>query len=73
MLYVYLTMPHYTIRVTSFRLAYRIEAVILIEVHIPSRRTEAPMNVEENSEALREKIDMVEEVRSGASLKQKIS
>ena len=54
------------------------EAIILVEIREPSRRTEAPLDEEMNDVALREELDLVEEIRTGealreASLKQKIS
>ena len=47
-------------------------------MHVPTRRTEAPMDVDTNDEVLRQELDLVEEIRTGASLretslKQKIS
>lgn len=59
-----------TTRETPFRLAYGTEAVILVKVHIPSRRTESPLEIEENNEVIREELDLVEEGRSGASLRE---
>ena len=78
MLWAYRTTPHSTTEETPFRLTYGTEAVIPIEIHVPSRRTEAPLDEEGNKESLREELDLVEEVRSGAalreaSLKQKIA
>ena len=54
------------------------EVVILVEIEEPSRRTEAPLDEEMNNVALREELDLVEEIRTGvalweASLKQKKS
>ena len=34
----------------------------------PSRRTEIPLDEEMNDEALRDELDLVEEIRSGAAL-----
>ncbi|MCI87643.1 hypothetical protein A2U01_0108927, partial [Trifolium medium] len=55
---------------TPFRLAYGIEAVIPVEIGEPSRRTEQPLDEEMNDEALREELDLVEEIRTGASLQE---
>ncbi|MCI42096.1 hypothetical protein A2U01_0063331, partial [Trifolium medium] len=49
-----------------------------VEVGEPSRRTEQPLEEELNDDALREELDLVEEIRTGASLgeatlKQKIA
>ncbi|MCI36580.1 hypothetical protein A2U01_0057803, partial [Trifolium medium] len=46
------------------------EAVIPVEVGEPSRRTEQPLDKEMNDEALREELDLVEEIRTGASLRE---
>jgi hypothetical protein len=77
-LWAYRTTPHSTTGETPFRLTYRTEAVIPVEIREPSRRTEAPLDEEMNDEAMREELDLVEEIRSGAalreaSLKQKIA
>ncbi|CAJ2652108.1 unnamed protein product [Trifolium pratense] len=45
-------------------------AVIPVEIGEPSRRTEQPLDEEQNDEALREELDLVEEIRTGASLKE---
>ena len=63
---------------TPFRLAYGTEAVIPVEIEEPSRRTEALPEEEINYAALLEKLDLVEEIRTRAvlreaSLKQKIA
>ena len=78
MLWAYRTTSYSTTRKTLFRLEYGTEAVILVEIREPSRRTEAPLEQEMNDEALREELDLVEEVRTEAalreaSLKQKIA
>ena len=44
--------------------------MILVEIREPSRRTEASLDEELNDEALREELDLVEEVRSGAALRE---
>ena len=36
----------------------------------PSRRTEEPLDEEMNDEALRDELDLVEEIRSGAALRE---
>ncbi|MCI52831.1 hypothetical protein A2U01_0074077, partial [Trifolium medium] len=46
------------------------EAVIPVEIGEPSRRTEQPLDEEMNDEALREELDLVEETRTGASLRE---
>ncbi|MCI68039.1 hypothetical protein A2U01_0089298, partial [Trifolium medium] len=66
----YRTTPHSTTGETPFRLVYGIEAVIPVEVGESSRRTEQPLDEEMNDEALREELDLVEEIRTGASLRE---
>ncbi|CAJ2634768.1 unnamed protein product [Trifolium pratense] len=77
-LWAYRTTPHSTTGETPFRMVYGTEAVIPVEVGEPSRRTEQPLEEEMNDEALREELDLVEEILTGASLweatlKQKIA
>ena len=67
-LWVYRTTPHSTTGETPFRLTYGTEAVILIEIMEPYRRFEVPLNKEMNDETLRDELDLVEEIRSGAAL-----
>ena len=55
---------------TPFRLTYGTEVVIPVEIREPSRRTEMPLDEEMNDEALRDKLDLVEEIRSGAALRE---
>ncbi|GAU34623.1 hypothetical protein TSUD_394140 [Trifolium subterraneum] len=69
-LWVYRTTPHSTTGETPFRLAYGTEAVIPVEIGEPSRCTEAPLDEEMNDEAMREELDLVEEIRTAASLKE---
>lgn len=42
--------------------------MIQLEVHILSRQTKSPMEVEGNNDALREELDLIEEIRSGPHL-----
>ncbi|CAJ2665348.1 unnamed protein product [Trifolium pratense] len=69
-LWAYRTTPHSTTGETPFRMVYGTEAVIPVEVGEPSRRTEQPLEEEMNDEALREELDLVEEIRTGASLRE---
>ncbi|GAU47137.1 hypothetical protein TSUD_379150, partial [Trifolium subterraneum] len=69
-LWAYRTTPHSTTGETPFRLAYGTEAVIPVEIGEPSCRTEAPFDEEMNNEAMREELDLVEEIRTAASLKE---
>ncbi|CAJ2659678.1 unnamed protein product [Trifolium pratense] len=69
-LWAYRTTPHSTTGETPFRVVYGTEAVIPVEIGEPSRRTEQPLDEEQNDEALREELDLVEEIRTGASLKE---
>ncbi|GAU32026.1 hypothetical protein TSUD_147220 [Trifolium subterraneum] len=69
-LWAYRTTPHSTTGETPFRLAYGTEAVIPVEIGEPSRRTEGPVDEEMNDEAMREELDLVEEIRTAASLKE---
>ena len=78
MLWGYRRTAHSSTGETPFRLAYRTEVVIPVEIEEPSRRTEAPLNEDMNDVALREELDLVEEIRIRASLgetslKQKIA
>ena len=71
-------MAHSSSGETPFRLAYRMEAVIPVEIEEPSRQTEAPPDKDMNNTILWEELDLVEEIRRGAalreaSLKQKIA
>ena len=45
-----------------FILIYGTEAVIPIEIMEPSRRTEMPLDEEMNDKALRDELDLVEEI-----------
>ncbi|CAJ2632149.1 unnamed protein product [Trifolium pratense] len=69
-LWAYRTTPHSTTGETPFRMVYGTEAVIPVEIGEPSRRTEQPLDEEQNDEALREELDLVEEIRTGVSLKE---
>ena len=55
---------------TPFRLTYGTKVVIPIEIREPSRRTDMPLDEEMNEEALRDELDLVEEIRSGAALRE---
>ncbi|XP_058747024.1 uncharacterized protein LOC131620014 [Vicia villosa] len=61
-LWAYRTTPHSSTGETPFRLTYGTEAVIPVEIREPSRRTESPLEEELNDEAMREELDMVEEI-----------
>ncbi|MCI76720.1 gypsy retrotransposon integrase-like protein, partial [Trifolium medium] len=69
-LWVYRTTPQSTTGETPFRLVYGTETVIPVEIGEPSRRTEQPLDEDMNDEALREELDLVEEIRTGGSLKE---
>ncbi|PNX81943.1 gag-pol polyprotein [Trifolium pratense] len=69
-LWAYRTTPHSTTGETPFRMVYGTEAVIPVEIGEPSRRTEQPLDEEQNDEALRQELDLVEEIRTRASLKE---
>jgi ribonuclease HI len=70
MLWSYRTTPHSTTGETPFRLTYGTEALIPVEIREPTRRTENPPNEETNNELLREELDLIEELRHGATLKE---
>jgi hypothetical protein len=77
-LWSYRTTPHSTTGETPFRLTYGTEAVIPVEIGEPTRRTEVPNDQDLNDESIREELDLVEELRETAaireaSLKQKIA
>ncbi|GAU47343.1 hypothetical protein TSUD_302120 [Trifolium subterraneum] len=69
-LWSYKTTPHSTTGETPFRLTYETEAVIPVEIGEPSSRIEYPHEEDINDELLREEIDLVEELRTGASLRE---
>ncbi|GAU40405.1 hypothetical protein TSUD_136520 [Trifolium subterraneum] len=69
-LWAYRTTPHSTTGETPFRLAYGTEAVIPVEIGEPSRRTEAPLDEQMNDDAMREELNLVEEIQTAASLKE---
>jgi hypothetical protein len=76
-LWSYRTNPHSTTGESPFRLTYGTEVVIPIEIGEPTRRTETPNEENLNNDLLKEEVDLVEELREGAalreaSLKQKI-
>ncbi|GAU51501.1 hypothetical protein TSUD_76100 [Trifolium subterraneum] len=64
------TTPHSTTGETPFRLTYGTEAVIPVEIGEPSSRIEYPPEEDINDELLREELDLVEELRTGASLRE---
>ncbi|GAU43325.1 hypothetical protein TSUD_390240 [Trifolium subterraneum] len=63
------TTPHSTTGETPFRLTYGTKAVIPVEMREPSPRIEYPHEDDINDELLREELDLVEELRTGASLR----
>ncbi|XP_058751778.1 uncharacterized protein LOC131624876 [Vicia villosa] len=69
-LWAYRTTPHSSTGETPFRLTYGTEAMIPVEIREPSRRTESPLEEELNDEAMREELNMVEEIRAGSSLRE---
>ena len=69
-MWVYRTTPHSTTGETPFRLTYETEVIIPVEIREPSRRTENPLDEEMNDEALRDELDLVEEIRSRAALRE---
>ena len=69
-LWAYRTTTHSSIGESSFRLAYGIYDVIPVEIEEPSKRTEAPLDKEMNDITLREELDLVEEIRTGAALRE---
>ncbi|GAU36139.1 hypothetical protein TSUD_316680 [Trifolium subterraneum] len=69
-LWSYRTTPHSTTGETPFRLTYGTEAVIPVEIGEPSSRIEYPLEEDINGELLREELDLVEELRTGASLRE---
>ncbi|GAU45570.1 hypothetical protein TSUD_27710 [Trifolium subterraneum] len=69
-LWSYRTTPHSTTGETPFRLTYGTEAVIPVEIGEPSSRIEYPLEEDINDELLREELDLVEELRTGASLRE---
>ncbi|GAU49243.1 hypothetical protein TSUD_382750 [Trifolium subterraneum] len=69
-LWSYRTTPHSTTGETPFRLTYGTKAVILVEIREPSSRIEYPPEQDINDELLREELDLVEELRTGASLRE---
>ncbi|GAU49214.1 hypothetical protein TSUD_369830 [Trifolium subterraneum] len=69
-LWSYRTTPHSTTGETPFRLTYGTEAVIPVEIGEPSSRIEYPPEEDINDELLSEELDLVEELRTGASLRE---
>ncbi|GAU27461.1 hypothetical protein TSUD_161470 [Trifolium subterraneum] len=66
----YRTTPYSTTGETPFRLTYGTEAVIPVEIGESSSRIEYPHEEDINDELLREELDLVEELRTGASLRE---
>lgn len=60
--------PHSTIEESPFRLTYGTKAIILVEFRESTRQTESPLDKEMNNEALREELDLVEEIQLGQAL-----
>ncbi|MCI60992.1 gag-pol polyprotein, partial [Trifolium medium] len=69
-LWSYRTSPHSTTGETPFRLTYRTEAVIPVEIGASSFRAGIPVGDEMNNEMLREELDLLEELRDGAALRE---
>ncbi|GAU34822.1 hypothetical protein TSUD_394480 [Trifolium subterraneum] len=69
-LWSYRITPHSTTGETPFRLTYGTEAVIPVEMGEPSSRIEYPHEEDVNDELLREELDLVEELRTRASLRE---
>ncbi|GAU23378.1 hypothetical protein TSUD_334260 [Trifolium subterraneum] len=69
-LWSYRTTPHSTTGETPFRLTYGTEAVIPVEIGEPSSRIKYPLEEDINDELLREELDLIEELRTGASLRE---
>ncbi|CAJ2668042.1 unnamed protein product [Trifolium pratense] len=69
-LWSYRTTPHSTTGETPFRLTYGTEAVIPVETGASSFRTEVPLEGENNHKMLREELDLLEELRDGAALRE---
>ncbi|PNX58048.1 gag-pol polyprotein, partial [Trifolium pratense] len=69
-LWSYRTTPHSTTGETPFRLTYRTEAVIPVETGASSFRTEIPLEGGDNQDMLREELDLLEELREGAALRE---
>ncbi|GAU14157.1 hypothetical protein TSUD_169830 [Trifolium subterraneum] len=69
-LWSYRTTPHSTTGETPFRLTYGTEAVIPVEIGEPSSRIEYPPEEDINDELLREELDLIEELRTGGSLRE---
>ena len=62
MLWAYRITTHSSIEETLFRLAYRTKSTIPVKIREPSRWTKAPLNEEMNDMALREELNLVEEI-----------
>ena len=67
-LQAYRTIARTPTRETPFRLAYRIDAVIPVEVGLTSYRVEN-YSEDKNEEAMRLQLDLVDEVRATAEQK----
>ena len=67
-LWAYRTTPRRGTGETPFRLAFGVEAVIPVEIGIPTRRT-AEYSEETNDRLMREELDLLEEVRDEAAIR----
>jgi ribonuclease HI len=70
-LWAYRTQPHSSTGETPFRLTFGTEAVIPAEIGEPSARVEF-FNPENNSELLREELDLIEGPREAATIREQI-
>ncbi|KAG7552308.1 Ribonuclease H-like superfamily [Arabidopsis thaliana x Arabidopsis arenosa] len=69
-LWAYRTTPRRPTRETPFSLVYGMEAVVPAELNVPGlRRTEAPLNEEENSAMLDDSLDTINERRDQALIR----
>lgn len=68
MLWAYWTTPDSTTGKTSFRLVFRNEVVILIEIGELSWRMTQPALLKANKQAIYEELDLVEEFNTQVSL-----
>ncbi|KAG7541661.1 Retrotransposon gag domain [Arabidopsis thaliana x Arabidopsis arenosa] len=69
-LWAYRTTPRRPTGETPFSLVYGMEAVVPAELNVPGlRRTEAPLNEEENSEMLDDSLDTINERRDQALIR----
>ncbi|MCI16727.1 gypsy retrotransposon integrase-like protein, partial [Trifolium medium] len=71
-LWAYRTTPHSTIGETPFRLTYGTEVVIPVELNELSWRTAYPLQEQNNSRALREELDVIDETRNFATIAESV-